>query len=226
MHLQQSKIGKSGGPQYWLQHAPGHIFEHILRHKKCQVILQTPYGPVETPFNAVDPDRNVVAVEKAVASKAGRDRIPKGLPCESTAQYGLEKITSAAVKLTNGRVFTGLFHGDALAKARSIYTGTSEPYFSKLFGKSEDGFITSKGRFVDSDEAYRIAIKRCQIKPRCYVEAVHDLWGNDVHPNGELCALAFQNVRADKSPSLKAFENARFDQIPSSKYANKKRTSR
>ena len=64
MHLQQSKVGKTGGPQYWLQNAPDHILEHILRHKKCQVILQTPYGPVETPFNAVDPDHKIVEVEK------------------------------------------------------------------------------------------------------------------------------------------------------------------
>jgi hypothetical protein len=84
MHLQQSKVGKSGGPQYWLQDAPAHILEHIQRHKKCQVILQTPYGPVETPFNAVDPDHKVVG-GRIVKANAQHFRIQRG---ESNASIG------------------------------------------------------------------------------------------------------------------------------------------
>ncbi len=77
MHLQQSKVGKSGGPQYWLQGDEKHIFEHIHRHKKCQVILQTPHGPVETPFNAVDPNHRIVKGE-IVKGNAQHYRIQKG----------------------------------------------------------------------------------------------------------------------------------------------------
>jgi hypothetical protein len=77
MHLQQAKLGKSGGPQYWLQQAPAHILEHIRRHRKCQVILQTPYGPVETPFNAVDPDHKIVE-GRIVKANAQHFRIQKG----------------------------------------------------------------------------------------------------------------------------------------------------
>jgi hypothetical protein len=80
MHLQQAKVGKSGGPQYWLQNAPAHILEHIQRHKKCHVILQTPYGPVETPFNAVDPDH------KIVKANAQHFRIQKGESKESIGE--------------------------------------------------------------------------------------------------------------------------------------------
>lgn len=225
MHLQQSHLNKHGGPQYWLQKVPEHILEHIHRHKKCQVILQTPYGPVETPFNAVDPDHKIVDVENVVASKARRGRIPIEPQIEPTTRHGLEKITSAAVRLTNGHVYTGLFHGDALKNAHRVYAEKSESYYSKLFGKSEDGFITNTGRFVDRDEAYGIAVKGRQITPRSHAEAVHDLWGDNVNTGGELCALAFQNSRSDKSPSLKAFENARADGLPLLKYANKKRTS-
>ena len=82
MHLQQAKVGKSGGPQYWLQDAPKHILEHIQRHKKCQVILQTPYGPVETAFNAVDPDHKIVE-GKIVKANAQHYRIQKGESKES-----------------------------------------------------------------------------------------------------------------------------------------------
>lgn len=85
MHLQQAKVGKTGGPQYWLQKAPEHILEHIRRHKKCQVILQTPYGPVETPFNAVDPDHKIVE-GKIVKANAQHYRIQKGESKESIGE--------------------------------------------------------------------------------------------------------------------------------------------
>jgi hypothetical protein len=85
MHLQQSKVGKTGGPQYWLQDAPSHLLEHIQRHKKCQVILQTPYGPVETAFNAVDPDHKVVE-GRIVKANAQHFRIQKGESRESIGE--------------------------------------------------------------------------------------------------------------------------------------------
>jgi hypothetical protein len=85
VHLQQAKVGKSGGPQYWLQNAPAHILEHIRRHKKCQVILQTPYGPVETPFNAVDPDHKIVE-GSIVKANAQHFRIQKGESKESVGE--------------------------------------------------------------------------------------------------------------------------------------------
>jgi hypothetical protein len=85
MHLQQGKLGKSGGPQYWLQNAPKHILEHIERHKKCPVILQTPYGPVETAFNAVHPNHKVVE-GRIVKANAQHYRIQKGESKESIGQ--------------------------------------------------------------------------------------------------------------------------------------------
>jgi hypothetical protein len=85
MHLQQSKVGKSGGPQYWLQKAPDHILEHIQRHRNCAVILQTPYGPVETSFDAVDPDHKVLR-GKIVKANAQHYRIQKGESKESIGE--------------------------------------------------------------------------------------------------------------------------------------------
>jgi hypothetical protein len=85
MHLQQAKLGKSGGPQYWLQNAPRHILEHIERHKKCPVILQTPYGPVETAFNAVDPDHKILE-GRIVKANAQHFRIQKGESKESIGE--------------------------------------------------------------------------------------------------------------------------------------------
>jgi len=85
MHIQQSKVGKSGGPQYWLQNSPTHILEHIVRHKKCQVILQTPYGPVETAFNALDPCHKMVG-GRVVKANAQHFRIQKGESKESIGE--------------------------------------------------------------------------------------------------------------------------------------------
>jgi len=61
MHLQQSKAESlaTGGPQYWFEGVPEHIRGHLQRKKACPVILMTPYGPVETPFIAVDRDHKI-----------------------------------------------------------------------------------------------------------------------------------------------------------------------
>jgi hypothetical protein len=60
MHLHQGKLGDTGGPQYWLQDIPSHVSGHLEREKACPVILQTPYGPVETPFVALEPNHKLV----------------------------------------------------------------------------------------------------------------------------------------------------------------------
>ena len=202
----------TGGPQYYFHSVSAPAKEFLRKRGVCPVVLQTPYGIASSSFTAVGRDHKSSGDEKAVASKVRRGRIQKDQPRESIEQCGLEKISSAAVRLTNGHVYTGLFHGDALEIARKVYANKSESYYGRLFGKSEDGFVTSKGKFVDREEAYKMAVKACQIKPKSYVEAVHDLWGHHVNPGGALGALAFENARTDK--------------LPSSKYANKKRTSR
>jgi len=85
MHLHQGKLGKTGGPQYWLQDIPSHISGHLQREKACPVILQTPYGPVETPFVAVDPDHKLVSGRIRQAN-AQHYRIQKGDSKESIGE--------------------------------------------------------------------------------------------------------------------------------------------
>jgi hypothetical protein len=77
MHLHQGKLGDTGGPQYWLQDIPAHVSGHLQRVKACPVILQTPYGPVETPFVAVEPNHKLVG-NKIVKANAQHYRIQKG----------------------------------------------------------------------------------------------------------------------------------------------------
>jgi hypothetical protein len=85
MHLQQAKLGESGGPQYWLSDIPDHVSGHLQRIKACPVILQTPYGPVETPFVAVEPDHKLVR-GKIVKANAQHYRIQKGESRESIGE--------------------------------------------------------------------------------------------------------------------------------------------
>src|SRR6267378_1828160 len=85
MHLHQGKLGKTGGPQYWLQDIPSHIIGHLQREKACPVILQTPYGPIETPFVAVDPDHKLVG-GRILKANAQHYRIQKGDSKESIGE--------------------------------------------------------------------------------------------------------------------------------------------
>ena len=87
MHLQQSKAESraTGGPQYWFEAVPDHIRGHLQRKKACPVILMTPYGPVETPFLALDRDHKVKN-GRIVKANAQHDRIQKGESVESIGE--------------------------------------------------------------------------------------------------------------------------------------------
>src|SRR5439155_19414115 len=67
MHLQQIKLESraTGGPQYWIQSAPGYSTEYLRRRRACPVVLQTPYGITWSQF---------VAVHRPRASNPGRER--------------------------------------------------------------------------------------------------------------------------------------------------------
>lgn len=65
----------------------------------------------------------------------------------------IETIKHAAWKRNDGIISTGKCHGDIIK---------TSPYGTCKAG-SESGFITSKGRFVDQEEALKIAIESKQI---------------------------------------------------------------
>jgi hypothetical protein len=107
---------------------------------------------------------------------------------------GLERIVGAAVKLSNGSVFSGLFHVNAVEAARAAHANKSESCFYRLFAKAQDGFLTSTGQFVEPSDAYKIAVKSGQISPKSYAQSVKRLWG--IQPIlGKLNAVAFNDCR-------------------------------
>lgn len=194
MHLQQTKAGSlaTGGPQYYFHSIAPHVKEFLRKRGACPVVLQTPYGIASSSFTAVGRDHKLDAKGKPVTGKVGHDRIQGE---ESMFENETEKVTCAAVKLTDGSIFTGIAHGYAREKALSAHKKTPDSACVKLFNKSKDGFMTSKGRFVGRKTAYNLAVKSQQLTQMGYSQAVKDLWGCKVEATNELGALAFNNAR-------------------------------
>lgn len=69
----------------------------------------------------------------------------------------MEQVKHAAVKAENGMILLGKCHADC------FYQGTNIGL--KMSSKADDqGFVTSKGRYVKRDQAARIAKKAGQLK--------------------------------------------------------------
>ncbi len=73
------------------------------------------------------------------------------------ADKSKEHVVDAAVRMPTGEVFSGPFHGDAMKKA--LDAGHLE------LDTAKDGFVTSNGRFVDRNEAFKLANEAGQVTP-------------------------------------------------------------
>lgn len=100
-----------------------------------------------------------------------------------------EHIKQAAVQLPDGRVFTGGTHSFAYDEAEKAGV--------KSFDGITDGFITSKGKFVDRDEAYKMANKAQQITPDSYEasETKHFGGPQELMVDPKLESVAFNDAR-------------------------------
>jgi hypothetical protein len=124
MHLHQCKLADTGGPQYWLRGIPDHVSGHLQRVKACPVILQTPYGPVETQFVAVEPNHKLVG-NKIVKANAQRHQTQKGQSKVSIENEKSEKQLLQQSDLLMALFITGLFHADAVTKAQDAHANQS-----------------------------------------------------------------------------------------------------
>jgi len=95
MHLQQTKDSSraTGGPQYFFHNLTKPVKEFLRKRGACEVVLQTPYGIVASPFMAVDRDHKIED-GKIVAGRVGHDRIQQGTAGQSIGEairdwYGL-----------------------------------------------------------------------------------------------------------------------------------------
>jgi Inorganic Pyrophosphatase len=92
-----------------------------------------------------------IAISKANAAK----------PKLSLGQKKPETIRAAATKL-NGKIYEGKTHADAVNKF-AAETGASDDDLGKAY--QGEGFVTDRGRYVDREEARRIAEKGSQVEP-------------------------------------------------------------
>jgi hypothetical protein len=92
--------------------------------------------------------KNVTPSENAVLS-SGQFQPP--------ADPNKEHVVDAAVRMPTGEVFSGSFHGDAMKKA--LDAGHLE------LDTAKDGFVTSTGRFVDRNAAFKLANEAGQVTP-------------------------------------------------------------
>lgn len=67
-----------------------------------------------------------------------------------------EEVKESALRY-QGEVFTGLLHVHALDNLETKY-----PNWQKDGGKVEDGFVTNRGRFIDRDEADKLAREKLE----------------------------------------------------------------
>ncbi len=90
-----------------------------------------------------------------------------------------ERIVGAAVRILADNCTYSLpppaRHGECIRLANSIYQ-PDNPYF--MVRPDEQGFITSRHRYVDRKEAKRIAVAACQLIERA--GDLDDLYSEDV----------------------------------------------
>jgi hypothetical protein len=104
-----------------------------------------------------------------------------------THDEGKERIVQAAMRTPDGKIFSGSAHIFAENNAEAAGVPDAD------IRRSEDGFLTSHGRFVNRDEAYQIANGTGQIKPEEY--AAEDKWGELSGDRGTLESVAFNRTR-------------------------------
>lgn len=81
----------------------------------------------------------------------------------------MELIKHASVKTTNDRIIMGKHHGDCFHKARSIGLKVRS-------GGESQGFVTSKGRFINRYEGAELAFKNGQIDKEVPMLFSEHLW--------------------------------------------------
>jgi|GEM_PF-3555520 hypothetical protein len=88
-----------------------------------------------------------------------KSSVPEAVPVDmdKAAESGIEKIDCAVVEL-NGELFTASNHILALVKLKEKY-----PDWQQKGVPTKDGFLTTSGRFVDREEAFKIAEQADQL---------------------------------------------------------------
>jgi len=99
----------------------------------------------------------------------------------------MEKIVCSAIEITNvgepyDGIYLGLRHADCLrqiTRTRKLVNGSDE-YRIKCNGNGEQGFLTTKNRFVDRIEGAQIAVETGQVTELRYGDG-GELFSEDLY---------------------------------------------
>lgn len=103
-------------------------------------------------------------------------------PTQEQVEKAKEKIMHAAVKSKDGWIFIGKCHADCFMKARNINV--------EMVGTADfQGFVTSKGVFVDRKEAAKIAWLAGQTNKEIKILFSEDLWSEQYDAKHTYCEI-------------------------------------
>lgn len=102
----------------------------------------------------------------------------------------IETIKHAAVKSEDGWIFIGKCHADCLHKMHHI----NVPYGK---GAENQGFITSKGRFVSRSEAAKLALDSDQIDKHTPLLFSENLWSKMYEGKYSYCNIKGYVLRVE-----------------------------
>ena len=117
------------------------------------------------------------------------DRAEEQIVKLTSGDDAVEQIASPAVRV-NGKVYTGANHGEA-SQIASRETGISIDKIADDF--EADGFQTSTGRYVDRQEAFKLANKEGQLKKGVFTE------GDIASDSGSLMSHGFELQRRQEA---------------------------
>ncbi len=155
----------------------GGTIERIGKGEKISEPVKIPSSP---------PDLTAVPPLDVTRAKPAESSVIAGGGVEAKLEAP-EIPVKAAIKTRNGKVFTGIVHAAAHEKAQMAG--------AKNTSDSESGFVTSKGRFIDPDEAYKLATAAKLFDPKIYDKIIKESWGDEGFNDG-LEAAAFEDAKA------------------------------
>ena len=134
--------------------------------------------------------------------------------------YKGEFVEQAATRTEDGKIYTGMNHAHAYEHLKEENPSLKGKGLDDYALSGEDGFVTSKGRFVSRKEAYALAEQAKQITESRYTKGAKEAAKENGYPENQYISLlteprleadSFNNSRKF-SPKAKSLESAVGDQ--------------
>lgn len=102
-------------------------------------------------------------------------------PCPAWHDGGFETVICSAIRLSDGRIFRGHRHHDCIRTAHDLVEHQEPGSWDAKHRAHEQGFITSRNRYVDREEGLRLQ-KAAGIESACRSGyRARDLFSEDLY---------------------------------------------